>query len=104
MLVEKVGVVDEAGTRGVWRLGKVNDGPVREFGILKGVGAVVGFAEREAGVEDSVAVNRNSAAQRGTVCRDLARKNQRRHETVTIKRLLAERPAAVFERDRRFSN
>ena len=52
--VEEVGVVDAAGSVGVRRLGDVDDGPVGKFGVLLGVGAVVGFAEGEAGVEDDV--------------------------------------------------
>ena len=55
--VEEVGVVDAAGGCGVGGLGDIDDGPVGEFWVLLRVGAVMGFAEGEAGVEDNVTVN-----------------------------------------------
>ena len=65
VFVEEVGVMDAAGGAGVGRLAQIDDGPIGEFGVLKGVGAVVGFAEGEAGVEDDVAM---IGAESGTQC------------------------------------
>lgn len=50
---EEVGGDDFAGGVGVGGLGDdVEEGPVGELGVLEGVGAVVGLAEGEAGIED----------------------------------------------------
>lgn len=54
---EEVGGEDFAGGFGVGGLGgDVEEGPVGEFGVLEGVGAVVGLAEGEAGIEDEHAL------------------------------------------------
>src|SRR4029079_17495825 len=99
MFVEEVGVVDAAGGATVGRPGKVDDGPVGEFGVLERVGAVVGFAEGETGVEDYVAIDGRGAAEAGAIQTDGARVNQRRNKLVSGISRVAERPFSVLERD-----
>ena len=53
-LVEEVGGDDFPRGLVVRELAKVDDGPVGEFGVLEGIGAVVVFPECGSGVEDEV--------------------------------------------------
>ena len=104
LLVEKIGVVNAPGRERIRRLRDVDDGPIRQLGILLRVRPIVPLAEREAGVEDDVGVLAGSLQGKHRLVRNGPRRRSARQNAICPHQIEPEFPfGAAVEHQIRIS-